>query len=327
MGRLYGRPVQWSRFREVRVNGTPVFEDAWRRFRRGSHIAWRATGRGVIEFYHSSNLTFASSIAYFSLLSFFPFVLLVFTILSRLAVGQTGDERAVVTLVERALPRDFDFLSSQVVQLQRTPIPLTIAGTLVTIWASMGVFGALTSAVNHAWGTEKPHGYFKHKLIAFVMMAVAGLLFGTILLLMGAVHASSASWFAGVEAWFPWLPDLTGFAYRNAPLPAAIVAIGLIYYYAPNTPVRLRDVWYGAVLAAVLWRAALAGFSWYVGGFTRFSVHGSVGTVVVFLVWVYLSAVILLYGVEVTAAYARLRKEMTPNQGKGQRAKEVANSA
>ena len=64
----------------------------------------------------------------------------------------------------------------------------------------------------------------------------------------------------------------------------------------------------GAVLTGLLWRAALAGFSRYVRDLNRFSVHGSIAAVVVFLVWVYISAVIFLYGVEVTAAYARLRR-------------------
>ena len=60
----------------------------------------------------------------------------------------------------------------------------------------------------------------------------------------------------------------------------------------------------------VLWRLAFAGFSWYVRDFSRFNVHGSISAVIVFLVWVYVSAVILLYGVEVSAAYARLRKRL-----------------
>ena len=73
-------------------------------------------------------------------------------------------------------------------------------------------------------------------------------------------------------------------------------------YLSPN------DVWVGAVMTGLLWRAALAGFSYYVRDLSRFSVHGSIAAVVVFLIWVYISAVILLYGVEVTAAYARLRR-------------------
>ena len=127
----------------------------------------------------------------------------------------------------------------------------------------MGVFGAITSAVDHAWGTEKPHSYFKHKLIAFVMMLAAALVFAAALLMTGAVQVSQHPWFVSAEGWLPWLPALTGFVARYALTPAVIVAIGLIYYFAPNTRVRLRDVWFGAILAGILWRLALAGFSWY----------------------------------------------------------------
>ena len=84
-----------------------------------------------------------------------------------------------------------------------------------------------------------------------------------------------------------------------------IVVVGLIYYFVPNAQVRLRDVWFGAILAGLLWRLAFAGFSWYVRDLSRFSVHGSVAAVVVFLCGSTSPAVILLYGVEVTAAYAR----------------------
>lgn len=285
-----------------------------RRALRGLTLAWRAAGRGVIEFYHSSNLTFASSIAYYSLLSFFPFVLMVLTVLSRLALGRAGNERALVNLVERALPSDFDFLSAQVVQLQRAPVPLTIVGGIITIWAAMGVFSAVTAAVDHAWGTDKPRGYLKHQLIAFLMMLAAALVFGGALLMIGVVQMARTTWFVTMENWFPWMPNPTGFAARNAILPAVILASGLVYYFAPNTKVRLRDVWFGATLAGLLWRIALAGFSWYLRDFARLSVHGSVGTVVAFLLWVYLSAVILLYGVEVTAAYAKARKELQAGQ-------------
>ena len=284
------------------------------RLRRTLVLGWRATGRGLVDFYNSNNITYASSIAYYALLSLFPFILLVLTVMSRVAVGKAGNEQAVVDLVERALPRDFEFLSTQVVQLQKAPIPLTIAGAIITVWASMGVFGAITSAVDAAWGTERPYSYFKHKLIAFLMMVAAAVVFAAALLLMGTVHVVHTSWFKSIEAWFPWLPNLTAIAGREAFMPAFILAIGLIYYFAPNTKVRLRDVWFGAILAAILWRLALALFSWYLARFAQFGVHGSVGTVVAFLVWVFVSAAILLYGVEVTAAYARARKAIGESQ-------------
>ena len=283
--------------------------EVWPRFRRGIVVALGAAGRGVVEFYNSNNLTFASSVAYYSLLSVFPFILLVLSVLSRLAVIQAGSEQNVETLVERALPQSFDFLSTQIVAMQRAPIELTIAGTLVTLWASMGVFGAITSAVNHAWGVEKPYNFFKHKLVAFIMLLVAGLVFAAAVFMMSAARASQESWFLPLYSWFPWIENVTVFASRYAFMASTIAGIGLIYYFLPNTKVRLRDVWFGAVLAALLWHGALAGFSWYLGAFGGLSVHGTIGAVVAFLVWVYLSAVILLYGVEVTASYARLRQQ------------------
>jgi membrane protein len=190
------------------------------------------------------------------------------------------------------------------------PLQLSVAGTLVTLWASMGVFGAITSAVNYAWGVEKSYSFLKHKLVAFLMMAAAGLLAVTALTLVSAAQVVEANWFAGILMRYPELSKLSGLLYNNAVTFIFILVVGLIYYFIPNAQVRLRDVWFGAVLAGVLWRLAFDGFAWYVRDLSRFSVHGSIGAVVVFLIWIYLSAVILLYGVEVTAAYARLRKHL-----------------
>ena len=133
--------------------------------------AFRAAGRGVVEFYNSSNLTFASSIAYCALLSFFPFVLLLLMLLGRLAIGMNNE--TLVQLVIRALPSHFDFVIDQIEELSKAPTGRGIVGTVVLFWASMGFFGAITSAVNHAWGVEKPLGFFKHKLIAAIMLVIA----------------------------------------------------------------------------------------------------------------------------------------------------------
>ena len=177
------------------------------------------------------------------------------------------------------------------------------------VWAAMGVFGAVTSAVNHAWGVEKQPSYFKHKLISFVMLVVAGLLLMLGLLAVSAINVAEARWFAGVIEATPRLLVLQGVAVRWATTVLFILVVGLVFYFVPNAKVRFRDVWVGAVLTGLLWRGALALFSNYVRDLSRFNMlHGSIAAVVVFLLWVYVSAVILLYGVEMTAAYARLRR-------------------
>ena len=267
--------------------------------------AWRALRGGLIGFYNSNNMTFASSIAYYTLLSIFPFLLLVLSVLSRVAIASGSAGTNLLQLVGNALPSRFDFLITQLELLARAPLNLSLAGTLITLWASMGVFGAITSAVNHAWGVEKNYSFLKHKLVAFIMMLAAGLLAVVTLTLTSAAQVVEARWFSGVVGRFPELATLSSLLYRNLLTPLFILVVGLVYYYIPNTRVRLRDVWFGATVAGVLWRLAFAGFAWYVRDLSRFTVHGSVAAVVIFLVWIYLSAVILLYGVEVTVAWSR----------------------
>ena len=282
----------------------------WRWCRDTIELGLRALARGFVDFYNSSSLTHAASIAYYTLLSLFPFVLLVLSIVSRVAVTSGSGGQNLLHIVVRSLPSHFDFLTAQVQDLANAPLKLSVAGTIVTLWASMGVFGAITSAVNHAWGVEENYSFLKHKLIAFVMMAVAGVLAVTTLVLMSAVQVVEARWFSGVIERFPQLLELTSLVYRNVATPLFILIAGLIYYYVPNAQVRLRDVWFGAIFAGVLWRVTFAGFAWYVRDLSRFTVHGSIAAVVVFLVWIYLSSVILLFGVEITAAVARLRQDL-----------------
>jgi membrane protein len=214
----------------------------------------------------------------------------------------------VLNFVLDYFPQKFDFVDKQLDALQQQGLRLGVAGSILMTWAAMGVFGAVTSAVNHAWGVEKQPSFFKHKLISFVMLLLAGVLLVVGLALVSAMNVVGARWFSVVLERVPALQDLHSFALEWATTFIFIVVVGLVFYFVPNAQVRFRDVWVGAVLTGLLWRVALAGFSYYVRDAARFDVHGSIAAVVVFLFWVYVSAVILLFGVEVTAANARLRR-------------------
>ena len=284
----------------------------WRRPLARLEAEVRLTGlamwRGITGVYQSNDLTFASSIAYYSLLSLFPFFLLAFSIIASVTSSES-DRASVLGFVLRYFPQQFPFVTKQLDALQQAPIRLGIAGSVLMIWAAMGVFGAITSAINHAWGVEKQPSYLKHKLISFLMLVAAGVLLLVGLLLVTAIDVAESHWFAGVLLRLPALLVLQSIAIKWASTATFIFVVGLVFYFVPNAKVRFKDVWVGAVITGLLWRGALAGFSIYVRDLSRFNVvHGSISAVVVFLVWIYISAVILLYGVEVTAAYARLRR-------------------
>jgi membrane protein len=277
-------------------------------FRAEVRLTGLAVWRGMVDIYNSDDLTYASSIAYYTLLSLFPFFLLVFSILGSVAADPHA-RAAIFDFVFRYFPRQFDFITTQLDALERARLRLGVAGSLLMIWAAMGVFSATTTAINHAWGVEKQPSYLKHKLMAFIMLITASLLLLGALLLVSAINVVEAKWFAAVLARTPGLTVLHNFAVQWATTMVFVIVVGLIFFFVPNAQVRFRDVWMGAVLTGLLWRGALFGFSWYVRDMTRFSnIHGSIAAVVVFLVWVYTSAVILLFGVEVTAANARLRR-------------------
>ena len=286
----------------------PRARRALARVRVEIRLTAQAIWRWLTGVYNSDDLTFASSIAYYALLSLFPFFLLALSLVA-LVTDSQSDRDALLGFVFRYFPRQFDFVEVQLAALQRAHVQLGVAGSVLMVWAAMGVFGAVTSAVNNAWGVEKQPSYFKHKLISFVMLVVAGLLLLIGLLAVSAMNVAEARWFAGVISGNPRLVVLQGIAVRWATMVLFIFVVGLVFYFVPNAKVRFRDVWVGAVLTGMLWRGALALFSIYVRDLSRFSMlHGSIATVIVFLLWIYVSAVILLYGVEVTAAYARLRR-------------------
>lgn len=266
----------------------------------------RAAWRGVVELYSSEGLTHAASIAFYALLSIFPFFLLLFSVIGGLTADQAARD-SVVSFVFRYFPRQFDFISAQIDSFRTERVGIGVGGGLALAYASLGVFNALSSAVNHSWGVEKRRSFLRHRLFSFLMMVSAGAMFVMAIVIVGAVRVVEARWFSSLELQGLWVDRLRGVGADWAALALLVVCVALVFKFVPNVRVTFRDVWPGAIVTALLWRLAFAWFSWYAGDLSRWTVHGSVAAVVVFLLWIYVSAVLLLYGVEMTAAYVRLR--------------------
>ena len=131
--------------------------------------AWRA----LVRLVNSNDLTHAAAIAYYALLSLFPFLLLVISMLGSVTADD-ADRLAVLTFVFRYFPTQFDFVNTQLDAFRQTRVQLGVAGGLALIWASLGVFGAVTSAVNDAWGVEKQRSFLRHRMVSFLMLVAGG---------------------------------------------------------------------------------------------------------------------------------------------------------
>jgi membrane protein len=269
--------------------------------------AWRA----VVRMANTDDFTFAASIGYYALLSLFPVLLVIISILGSVTASD-ANRLAVLTFVLRYFPRQFDFISAQLDAFRQTPIRVGIGGGAALLWASLGVFNAINAAVNHAWGVEQLRNFWTHRLFSFLMLVAAALLLLTALLLATTVQVVEARWFANFHWNSPVLTMLRGLTVRYATSLLPSVVFGLIYYFVPNvSDILVKDVWLGALITGLLWDVGLKGFSWFVRDTTRWTpIHGSIATVVMFMIWIYISAVILLWGVEFTAAYAKMRRDI-----------------
>src|SRR5262245_6073232 len=132
------------------------------------------------------------------------------------ATADEHDRAAVLGFVLQYFPSQFDFINHQLDEFRRYSLSLGVGGTLALVWGALGFFGAISTAVNYAWGVEKQRSYWKHKLFSFFMLLVAGLI---LLIALGLVSASQmvgATWFAEVLARFPGLGVLRSLAVRHA---------------------------------------------------------------------------------------------------------------
>jgi membrane protein len=287
----------------------------WDRILRRVRAELRLTGlaawRALVELLNSNDLTYSAAIAYYALLSIFPFLLLVVSILDSIATATPHDRDEVIAFMFRYFPEQVGTFVEQ--QLGNAPMRGGIAGGLALTWASLGVFGAITSAVNNAWGVEKQRSFWKHRLVSFLMFVAAALVMTLAVLLVSAINAARAHWFGQILARFTWLTALQTLTLDYLATILVILALGLVFYFIPNAKTRFRDVWVGAAFTGILWRLALDGFTWYVKTTKLGQVPKSIFAVVAFLLWIYFSSIILMYGVEFTAGYARLRRRRPDN--------------
>ncbi len=152
--------------------------------------------------YESDDLTYAASIAYYGLLSLFPFMLIVMSILGSVT-AEDAPRQKVLLFVLRYFPGHFDFIIAQLDAFRQSPLKMGVGGGIGLVWAALGVFGAISTAVNHAWGVEKTRNFWSHRAFSFLMLTAAGLLLLVGLLALTVVQVAEARWFAQYHLSYP----------------------------------------------------------------------------------------------------------------------------
>ena len=185
----------------------------------------------------------------------------------------------------------------------------TIAGVVTLLYGATIAFGALQDALNLVWEVPpSARGYIKDfffkRLVSFVLVMIVG---GLILvsLLTGAAISAAGKF---VPQALPATEFLLQAANFVVTLALVMVLFALLYRILPDSLVAWQDVWTGAAITALLFSIGKLLIGLYLGHSSTSSPFGAAGSVVVFLLWVYYSAQIFLFGAEFTEVYAVARR-------------------
>jgi membrane protein len=273
----------------------------WRSLRVGATILWRA----IVHFIDDGGATQAGSIAFTTLFALFPFLIFLMTL-----AGEFGQEEAARRFVDLSLEGlPAEVVSAirpaidQVVNVRRTGL-MTVS-ILVAVWTASSGIEALRTALNYAYGIEDSRSWWWLRLQSIVFTVVMSI---AILVLMVVVVAGPFIWhfveeLFKVPASWGWL--YTGVRYLLAVL-LLYAVVALLYQWLPNRRLRGYEILPGAAVTVVTWLITASLFSLYLQNLGRFSVtYGSLGGIVVTLMFFYLSAAIFIFGAEVNGAWRR----------------------
>jgi membrane protein len=268
----------------------------------------RAVGVGGGTYFRIAGNQRAAAISYHVLFSLVPFVALLVSVLE-LVLPQTTEDRVIAWLVG-VLPLPSDLQQSVEHAIARADPPATIAGLIAVVglvWAASGMMTSIRSAFRAVWASDLDRPYLRGKALDVVLVLGAGLLvvcgFGLSVVVQVVTETSTdvVRELGGDGAATARLGSLGQIAGSTA---LVFVAFALLYRVVPPVPTRLRDVWPGALVAAIGFQLASAGFSIYLQRFADFDqVYGPLGAMFAFLVLVYIAAGILIVGACVVAAW------------------------
>jgi membrane protein len=254
-----------------------------------------AAGRNLLD---HEGFEFAGHLAFSALLALFPFLIFLTAIAGMLASGAGGD---------RFIRFLFEFTPPEVAQTLLPVIDQVLATLLVMLWTASSGIEALRLVLNRAYGDREGRPWWRRRLqgFAFVILGSVAMVGLSFALVIGPAFWTFVEVTAGIAP-----ADRTNWAPLRYPIAAAaMVAVALaLHRWLPSRRLAWRVLLPGVVTS--LLAAMLAGhlFSAYLGSFASYNVtYGSLGGVVVTLLFLYLNAVIFIFGAELNAELASRR--------------------
>jgi membrane protein len=256
--------------------------------------------RTIKDFSKDDMTTYASALAYRAIFSLFPFLLFLIAMLGMLDLQEFFTWlREQVSLV---LPPDaLDLVNPVIDQMQDQKSGLLSFGILVALWsASIGI-RSLMNAMNKAYDVEEGRPTWKLMLLSVVYTVGLALILLAAAALM-IIGPQVMEWLAAQVG----LKDIVVTLWTWLRWPVIVIlmmlVVAVLYYVTPDVEQKFRFITPGSVLAVIVWIAASVAFGLYVQNFGNYdATYGSIGAVIVLLLYFYISAAVLLFGAEMNA--------------------------
>lgn len=247
----------------------------------------------------------SAQLAYFFLLSLFPFMIFLFTLLGYLPISQED----VLSMVSKYAPGEetMTLIESTIESVMSEHRGgLLSLGIIGTIWSASNALNAIVRALNRAYDVKESRPFLVARLMAIILTLAMILVIIVALLLPvfgKAIGVFLFSFFGLSESFLKiwnamrWIVSFS----------IMVIVFASLYFFAPNRRLKIREVLIGAVFATLGWQLVSLVFSFYLDNFGNFSAtYGSIGGIIVLMIWFYLSAMIIMIGGQLNASIKKL---------------------
>jgi membrane protein len=268
----------------------------------------RVMVRTVTEFVDDEMSTYASALAYQMLFSLFPFILFLIALIGFLHLP---DFFSWLRLQSELVlpPQALEQVNPVIDQLQQSKGGLLSVGIVIALWTASAGVRLMMSAMNAAYDVVEGRPAWKRIPLSIIYtVGIAGmLLIAAALMVLGP---QVMSWIAAQVGLEDFIVTLWTIARWPVVVILLMVAVAVIYYVMPDVKQEFRFITPGSVLAVVVWIIASVGFGLYVKEFANYNaMYGSIGAIIVLLLYFYISAAVLLLGAEMNAVIEHMSSE------------------
>jgi membrane protein len=244
----------------------------------------------------------ASSIAFYFLFSIFPLIL-IFISLSGIFIDRIDIQNTILGFVEERIPIIYSFTESNIEKIIENRTSIGIIGFIFLAIIATYVFDSIQFSLNRVYKTKSQRRYWKQKIFGFLIITLT-----FIIIILSFLLSTALFYLANtIINFFDLNESLSTFLIRSISIFLGLLLnfaiFGIVYFFGTNRKTHFKHhIYKGALLSAFLWEISKHIFIFFINRFANFEMaYGSVGSIIGFLLWIYISSYIFLIGAEVNS--------------------------